>query len=112
VSALEVAQALGTVIDPELGIDIVSLGLIYGIHDEARALTVEMTMTTPGCPMGTAMTEAARAALRFLRPGASIDLVPVFEPPWDVDMMTDDARSWLGLGPRAIAAHAGRRGRE
>lgn len=93
----QVAQALSQVYDPELGVDIVSLGLIYGIDAEPDHVRVEMTMTSAACPMGGAMLEAVGRVLHHLNPDARIEVVPVFEPAWDVGMVNDQARRWLGL---------------
>ena len=102
----EVADALAQVYDPELGVDLVSLGLIYGIETEPERVRVEMTMTSASCPMGGAMLEAVGRVLHHLWPQAKIEVMPVFDPPWDVGMVNEQGRHWLGMppakpGPRA-----------
>ena len=92
----EAWQQLESVYDPELGINLVDLGLVYRLEVKAGMVSVEMTLTTPGCPMGDSMREAAERALLMI-PGVSrvtVDLV--WEPPWEPEMMTERARRELG----------------
>ena len=92
----EAWQQLESVFDPELGINLVDLGLVYRLEVKAGMVSVEMTLTTPGCPMGDSMREAAERALLMI-PGVSrvtVDLV--WEPPWEPEMMTERARRELG----------------
>ena len=98
--AAEVAEALREVYDPELGIDIVSLGLVYGIHTD-DGIKIEMTTTTAACPMGAALLEMAEVVVRQRFPGAQVSAEAVFDPSWDAEMLTDDARSDLGLPQRS-----------
>jgi metal-sulfur cluster biosynthetic enzyme len=98
-NATEVAQALREVYDPELGIDIVSLGLVYGIHTD-NGIRIELTTTTAACPMGAALLEMTEAVLRQRFPGQLVRVEAVFDPAWDAEMLTGEARSWLGLPPR------------
>ena len=92
----EVAEALRDVYDPELGINIVSLGLVYGINTD-DGIGVEITTTTAACPMGAALLGMAEAVLRQRFPGRRVRAEAVFDPAWDVEMLADDARSALGL---------------
>lgn len=90
--------AFKTVYDPEIPVDIFQLGLIYGIDiDDARNVVVKMTLTAPGCPVGASLVgEVARKAADV--PGvanAKVDLV--FDPPWSMDKMSDEAKLELGL---------------
>ena len=100
----DVAEALAHVYDPELGLDLISLGLIYGIESDLNRVHVEMTMTSRACPMGGAMLEAVARLLHQRAPAARIEVVPVFEPPWDVAMVNEEGRRWLGLPPRGPQA--------
>jgi metal-sulfur cluster biosynthetic enzyme len=85
---------LRTVIDPELGVNIVDLGLLYGIATEPQGLVaIEMTLTTPGCPLGGFLDDQIRACLAQL-PELRIELV--WEPPWDPAAMSDAAKEQLG----------------
>lgn len=78
----EAWEALAGVIDPELGIDIVELGLVYGVAVNERVVAVRMTLTTPGCPLHDVIVEGVERALT--RPGGPrVDVEVVFDPPWD-----------------------------
>jgi metal-sulfur cluster biosynthetic enzyme len=92
------------VYDPELGIDIVALGLVYGIAVDHGEAVVTMTTTSPSCPLGSVITESAEAVLRGVFPGESVLVETTFDPPWNVGMADDRARDWLGLPPRKITA--------
>jgi metal-sulfur cluster biosynthetic enzyme len=100
----EVAELLSSIEDPELGLDIVSLGLVYGINIAEESVRVTLTTTSPLCPMGTAIAEAAEAALAERMPGHAVAVVIVNDPQWDVDMMSPMARMALGLPPRVRPA--------
>ena len=94
--AAEAWRQLESVYDPELGINLVDLGLVYKLEAEAGEVRVEMTLTTPGCPMGDSMQDAAERALLMI-PGVSQVLVDlVWEPPWEPEMMTERAKHELG----------------
>lgn len=98
----EVLRALRVVVDPELGVDVVSLGLVYGAERDGPRARVVMTMTSPACPLGEVITADARAAVESLVPGVrAVDVELVFEPPWSPERMSDDARAQLGLPPRS-----------
>jgi metal-sulfur cluster biosynthetic enzyme len=91
-----VTELLGDVIDPELGVDIVNLGLVYTVRAGADAVVVQMTLTTPGCPLGAYLDDEVGRSLAQLpgSPAVSVDLV--WDPPWSPDMMTDEAKRMLG----------------
>ena len=94
-------EALADVIDPELGLDIVSLGLVYDVLDESGRLVVEMTLTTPGCPASETLPAMARAALVAAGPaGADPDVRVVWSPPWNLSMIDEDAAARAGLRVR------------
>ena len=90
-------RALQGVIDPEVGINIVDLGLVYSVTvDEAR-LEVTMSLTTPACPMGNQLLEEAREALQaMVQDSLEVDIALVWEPPWNPQMMSDKAKQLLG----------------
>ena len=93
----QVREALRLVIDPELGVNVVDLGLVYDVSIDDGSVRVSMTMTTPACPLGESLAEEAEAAIRQNVPGvtsASVDLV--WEPPWRPSMMSDAGRARLG----------------
>ena len=91
-----VTALLGDVIDPELGVDIVNLGLVYDVQTDTDAVTVRMTLTTPGCPLGAYLDDEVSRCLAQLpgQPAVSVDLV--WDPPWSPTMMTDEAKRMLG----------------
>ncbi|WP_024302830.1 metal-sulfur cluster assembly factor [Pseudogulbenkiania sp. MAI-1] len=91
-----VMNALSEVIDPEMGVNIVDLGLIYGIERAGNALTVRMTMTSPACPMGAIIEEDVLAELYHLAPTACLSVELVWEPAWTPERMSDKARHILG----------------
>ncbi len=94
-------SALRDVLDPELHLDVVSLGLVYDVRDEDGAVVVEMTMTTPGCPASEVLTEMARAAVAGAVGGsARVDVRVVWDPPWSPAMVDGEAARSLGLRAR------------
>ncbi len=98
-----VREALSQVYDPELGLDIVSLGLVYDLHADDSRVVIEMTLTTPGCPVSESLPDQATfAAAGALGPGgaARVDLRVVWDPPWTPDRLSDDAASRLGFPHR------------
>lgn len=93
-------RALSNVYDPELALDIVSLGLVYDLRAEGNRVVIEMTLTTPGCPVSESLPDqAAAAAAEALGPGgaARIDLSVVWDPPWTPERLTGDAAARLGF---------------
>lgn len=93
-----VAEALRHVYDPELGIDVVSLGLVYGIEVADGRATITMTTTSPSCPLGSVILESAEAMIANRFPESTVEMVTSFDPPWNVEMADDEARNSLGLG--------------
>ncbi len=93
----QVVDALKQVIDPELGINIVDLGLIYTIAARPAEVDVEMTLTTPACPAGPQILRDAAAAVERLAGVTRANIKLVMSPPWSPDKMTDDARDELGI---------------
>ncbi|MFC0080824.1 metal-sulfur cluster assembly factor [Aciditerrimonas ferrireducens] len=100
--AIDIAwEALRGVYDPELYLDVVSLGLVYDIRAEGGALVVEMTMTTPGCPASEILPTMAEDAIAEAVDGAVLVQVRVvWEPPWSPAMIDDEAAAALGLRVR------------
>lgn len=94
-----IRAALSEVYDPEIGIDIVSLGLVYGWElDEQGLLALEMTLTTPACPMGPMITTQAHAVCLDVPDVKDVRVNIVFSPPWDPrTMASDEARLTLGI---------------
>ena len=81
----DVIDAVRTVFDPEMGMSIVELGLVYGIRIEGDTVHVTMTLTTPGCPMRDVMTEWVRIAIVSATPVARVEVDITFDPPWSPD---------------------------
>lgn len=93
-----VVEALRTVYDPEIPVDIYSLGLVYKIElADDGALTVDMTLTAPNCPMADFILEDARMKLEAVPGVNSVNVNIVFEPQWTQDMMSEEAKLELGL---------------
>ena len=87
----DVPAALGEVIDPELGLDVVRLGLIYGIERSGDVVRVVHTLTTPGCPMESHITRGIREAVRSVKGVTDAETELVWEPRWHPEMIDDDA---------------------
>jgi metal-sulfur cluster biosynthetic enzyme len=92
----EVMDALSNVIDPELGLDFVELGLIYGVEVQEGHVHVTFTLTTPGCPIGPQVTEQIDEFVGELDGVKSIESEMVFVPPWSPEKMSEDAKFALG----------------
>lgn len=94
----KVVEMLRTVYDPEIPVDIYSLGLVYKIDlDENGNLSVDMTMTAPNCPMADFIVDDARYKLESIDGVSSVSINVVFEPEWAKDMMSEEAKLELGL---------------
>jgi metal-sulfur cluster biosynthetic enzyme len=92
----DVMDALSNVIDPELGLDFVELGLIYGVEVLDGNVRVTFTLTTPGCPIGPQVTEQIDEFVGELDGVSSIESEMVFVPPWSPEKMSEDAKFALG----------------
>jgi metal-sulfur cluster biosynthetic enzyme len=92
----EVEEALTNVIDPELGLDFVELGLIYGIEVTGGDVHVTYTLTTPGCPIGPMVAGQIEEFVSELEGVTSVESELVFTPPWTPDRMSEDAKFALG----------------
>lgn len=92
-----IRDALRKVIDPEAGMNVVDLGLVYGIRIDADGIAVDLTMTSPACPMGEMIVRDAREALGALGEAAgAISVNLVWDPPWSPDRMSEAARRHFG----------------
>jgi metal-sulfur cluster biosynthetic enzyme len=92
-----VREALRQVDDPEAGMNIVELGLVYGVDVSEDAVRVDMTMTTAACPMTDMITEQARNVIAAIVPeGTVVDIRVVWDPPWTPDKMTGIAKEHFG----------------
>lgn len=99
-----VREALKQVIDPELFVNIVDLGLIYVVNvvpiedqEDKYNVNIEMTMTSPMCPAGPQLVAETQKYASELEQVENVDVKVVMDPPWTQDMMTDDARDHLGI---------------
>lgn len=95
----QVIEALGTVDDPELGIDIVNLGLVYevDVDEDTNDVKVDFTLTTMGCPIGPMIDEQIKAATAHIPGIGAVRTEMVMYPPWSPEKMTPLARSALGF---------------
>jgi metal-sulfur cluster biosynthetic enzyme len=92
----DVYEALEEVIDPELGLDFVSLGLVYDIEIENDEVYITFTLTTPACPIGPQVSEQMREFVGQLEGVNKVHPKMVFDPPWSPEMMSEDAKFALG----------------
>ncbi len=89
---------LKTVFDPEMPVDVYSLGLVYNIDiDDEGCVSIDMTLTAPNCPAADFIFEDIRIKVESIEGIKSCNVNLVFEPEWDIRMMTDEARLELGL---------------
>ena len=94
----KVVEMLKTVFDPELPVDIYSLGLVYKIDlDDEANLHIDMTLTAPNCPAADFIIDDARIKLESIEDAKSVDINIVFEPEWNQDMMSEEAKLELGF---------------
>lgn len=88
--------ALFEVIDPELGVNIMDLGLIYGvIIDENNNATIQMTLTTPGCPMSESIQNGVKYRIKMINGINDVAVLLTFDPPWTPERMTDRCKAFL-----------------
>jgi len=92
----QVRAALENVIDPELGLNVVDLGLIYNIDIQEKKISIDMTLTTPGCPLAGMLAGNVEQALRETFPDVDVEVSLVWDPPWTPDMLSDSAKAQLG----------------
>jgi metal-sulfur cluster biosynthetic enzyme len=94
----EAYEALKYIIDPEIGINIVDLGLVYKVNlvEEEEKLQVDLTLTTPGCPMSGTITTAARQMLDKRFPNLDVQVELVWLPPWSPEMITEEGLRLMG----------------
>ena len=93
----EVTDALRDVIDPELGLDFVELGLIYNVEVQDGNVSVTYTLTTPGCPIGPQVDEQIHEFVSELDGVQEVQPTLTFTPPWTPDLMSEDAKFALGF---------------
>ena len=94
----EVFEVLRQVEDPELGMDVVDLGLVYDVEVEGPKVKVLYSLTSMGCPAGPLIAGDMERAAREVEGVEEVDLELTFDPPWTPDKMSDDAKFILGFG--------------
>jgi metal-sulfur cluster biosynthetic enzyme len=96
VSEDDVTEALSNVIDPELGLDFVELGLVYDVNIDGGTVNITFTLTTPACPIGPQVSEQMKEFVGELDGVEEVVPAMVFTPPWTPDKMSEDAKFALG----------------
>lgn len=95
-----IRNLLRRVIDPEVGLNIVDLGLVYRVDAGAESVLIEMTMTSPACPMGGMIADEVKDVLaRALPPSCKAEVRLVWEPPWQQSMMSEAGKQHFGWTP-------------
>jgi len=92
----QVRQALKNVVDPEIGINVVDLGLVYNVDIEGSTVYIDMTLTSPGCPVGPQIIRSAQREVGALEGVEEVDVQLIWSPPWSPDMMSEEAKDELG----------------
>ena len=92
----DVTEALSTVIDPELGLDFIELGLVYDVAIDGGTVNITFTLTTPACPIGPQVSEQMKEFVGELEGVEEVVPSMVFTPPWTPDKMSEDAKFALG----------------
>ncbi|MDH5533709.1 MAG: metal-sulfur cluster assembly factor [Candidatus Pacebacteria bacterium] len=93
-------KQLSTVIDPETGLDLVSMGLFYKVEIKDNQIYIKMTLTSPGCPLIEVLDDMIRSSLEVFEEvssGKGINIDLTFDPPWTPDMMSEEAKAELGI---------------
>lgn len=93
----QVLDALENVLDPELGVNIVDLGLVYDVSFEGDTVHVEYTLTTMGCPIGPLIEAQMKQAIQQIEGIEQFEAEMVFQPPWSPDKMSEEAKAALGV---------------
>jgi len=93
----DVIEVLKSVIDPEIGLDVINLGLVYEIKINDDIVYIKMTMTTPGCPLASWILADAENKIKQLPEVKDVQIELVWDPPWSVDRISEEARKLLGL---------------
>jgi metal-sulfur cluster biosynthetic enzyme len=96
-TAEQVTEALKVVVDPELGINIVDLGLVYDVAVEDEVVKITYTLTTMGCPVGPLIEQQMQQVLTTLPGISNVESEMVFTPPWSPELMSEEARLAMGM---------------
>jgi len=92
-----VLEALTQIIDPEVGINIVDMGLIYGVDIQDKTVDITMTLTSPGCPAGGQIVNGTQHVVKHLDDVDEVNVNVVWTPRWTPEMMSDEAKDELGI---------------
>lgn len=92
----QVRQALKNVYDPEIGINVHDLGLVYDVQIQGDTVYIEMTLTSPGCPVGPQIVQSAQRQVGALEGVEGVDVQLVWSPLWSPEMMSQEAKDELG----------------
>ena len=94
----QVLEKLKDVFDPEIPVNVVDLGLIYGVEiSDGNDVYVQMTLTAPGCPMAAFITQNAEWRITEIEGVEDVEVEMVFDPPWNFEMITEEGRKLLGM---------------
>ena len=93
----KVWKALKGVLDPELGVSIVDLGLVYDVRYEAGVAEIEMTLTSPGCPLASVIDKKIREVVDDIKEIKKVTVEVVWDPPWTKDMMSEELKAEFGF---------------
>lgn len=94
----KIVEALKTIYDPEIPVDVFELGLIYEVKiDDDKNVVIEMTLTSPNCPVAESLPKEIEDTVAAIDEVASCKINIVFDPPWDKDMMSEEAKLELGF---------------
>ena len=96
-TAEAVLETLKTVYDPEIPVNVVDLGLVYDVQVKEKDVYGQMTLTFPGCGMGPFIAQQAEWAIQDLEGVEEVEIELVFDPPWSPDLISEEARSQLGI---------------
>ena len=96
-TAEAIYESLKTVYDPEIPVNVVDLGLIYDVQVTKGDVYVQMTLTFPGCGMGPFIAQQAEWAIQDIEGVEDVEIELVFDPPWSPDLISEEARSQLGV---------------
>jgi len=93
----EVIDKLKTCLDPELGINIIDLGLVYAVNIEGNHVNVLLTLTTPGCPLDSYFVKDITAKIKSVKGVSDVAVELTFEPPWSPSRMSEESKDLLGF---------------
>jgi len=93
----KVREALKKVVDPELRINIVDLGLVYDVREEGGVVEIEMTLTSPGCPLASVIDDEIKKVVGKVKGVKKLTLELIWDPPWTAEMMSEEAKAELGI---------------